>query len=240
VSDERNAVLAAVRRAAARRVAHPGAYLAPTLREGAATDAPPLGGAWAAFTAALAGVGGRAHGPFGPHALAPAVSALVRERAAGGRAVIEAQAAQLLGAEVAGAQGVPAARDTEEAPVPGLALAPADAPPHAFEDVALAVLAGQLGVAEDAAVAVLGDGPAPRALAFLCRHLVLLLREETIAPNLHTAFTRLPADVRARPRLVWISGPSKTADIEQTLVYGAHGPLTLDVVGLAGAAPGEG
>jgi L-lactate dehydrogenase complex protein LldG len=231
VSNEREAVLAAVRRAAGRRAAHPGAYTPEALREAAASGSAPAAGAWAAFAAALAGVGGRAHGPFAAGALAAAVSSLARDRAAGGRALIDAQAAEVLGAGMPGARGAPGV----PAATQGLVLAPADAAPRVFEDVAVAVLSGQVGVAEDAAVAVLGDAPVPRALAFLCRHLVLLLGEDAIAPDMHTAFTRLPADVRARPRLVWISGPSKTADIEQTLVYGAHGPLTLDVVGVAGA-----
>lgn len=106
----------------------------------------------------------------------------------------------------------------------------ADASPSSFEDVAVAVLLGSAGAAECAAVAVEASLALHRALPFLCRHLMLLLPVPAIAPDLHTAQARLGAGALAHPAWTWVSGPSKTADIEQTLVYGAHGPLSLDVV----------
>ena len=54
--------------------------------------------------------------------------------------------------------------------------------------------------------------------------------------DLHAAFAALPPDALAGHHLTWISGPSKTADIEQTLVLGAHGPRALAVLGF-GAEP---
>ena len=45
------------------------------------------------------------------------------------------------------------------------------------------------------------------------------------------ALLRIQQGVEGMPRaLNLISGPSKTADIEQTLVYGAHGPIQLHVI----------
>jgi L-lactate dehydrogenase complex protein LldG len=202
VSD-RDAVLAAVRRAAARRVPHPGPH-----------PPPPLAGGFEAFARALAEAGGAAHGPLAPDELGPRVAELVRARAGGGRVVAAPAAAARLGPGP-----WEEARD--------------DAEPRSFADVAVAVLLGSAAAAECGAVAVEGRLARQRALPFLCAHLVLLVPAQAVAPDLHTAFALLPRDAAAHHHVTWIAGPSKTADIEQTLVLGAHGPLGLDAVVLA-------
>lgn len=93
---------------------------------------------------------------------------------------------------------------------------------HALASVEVAVLRGHFGVAENGAVwvtdALMGD----RALPWIAEQLVLVIPREAIVPHLHAAYERLQAVPHALG--TFIAGPSKTADIEQSLVLGAHGP----------------
>lgn len=101
------------------------------------------------------------------------------------------------------------------------------ADPHALEDVDLAIFPGEFGVAENGAIWVTSAGVRHRALYILTQHLVLVIPADQIVPTMHEAYARI-----APAKHDWgafISGPSKTADIEQSLVIGAHGPRSLDV-----------
>jgi L-lactate dehydrogenase complex protein LldG len=96
--------------------------------------------------------------------------------------------------------------------------------PHELADLDLAVLPGRFAVAENGAVWVDDRGLPFRVAYFLCQHLVLVIPAAEIVDNLPAAYGRL-IGAFAEPMFgAFISGPSKTADIEQTLVIGAHGP----------------
>lgn len=99
--------------------------------------------------------------------------------------------------------------------------------PHALESIDWAVLPGLLGVAENGAVWVTDEAVRHRALYFIVQHLALVLPARQIVHNLHEAYARLA--VAGSSLGAFISGPSKTADIEQSLVIGAHGPRSLTV-----------
>ena len=90
------------------------------------------------------------------------------------------------------------------------------------------VCPGELGVAENGAVWLGESGMGPRAAPFLTQHLVLVLDRSVIVPDMHAAYDNL--DVAREGYGVFVAGPSKTADIEQTLVIGAHGPRSLTVL----------
>ena len=94
--------------------------------------------------------------------------------------------------------------------------------PHNVENVDFAMLAGEFVVAENGAVWVTDETLKHRVLHFITQHLALVVPSKNIVNNMHEAYNRLSFDGRRFG--TFISGPSKTADIEQSLVIGAHGP----------------
>ncbi|RZM25036.1 MAG: lactate utilization protein B/C [Pedobacter sp.] len=99
--------------------------------------------------------------------------------------------------------------------------------PHAFENVDVAILEGHFGVAENGAVWITEGNMGIRILPFICQHLVLIVAKSSIVATMHQAYERIAdADYGFG---TFIAGPSKTADIEQSLVLGAHGPKSLIV-----------
>lgn len=97
--------------------------------------------------------------------------------------------------------------------------------PHELEDLDVLVLESNLGVAENGAIWLEDSKIALRILPFITKHLVLVIDEKSLVPYMHQAYNK----VEAFNFGVFISGPSKTADIEQSLVIGAHGALSLTV-----------
>ncbi len=90
------------------------------------------------------------------------------------------------------------------------------------------VCPGAFGVAENGAVWLAESGMGSRAAPFLAQHLVLALDRSAIVPDMHAACDRLKTFGEGYG--AFVAGPSKTADIEQTLVIGAHGPRSLTVL----------
>jgi L-lactate dehydrogenase complex protein LldG len=129
--------------------------------------------------------------------LAAAVAALAAEVGAGAR----------VGSAV---EGVPGNVDLE-----------AIADPHGLEGLGLAVLPGAFAVAENGAVWVSGDAFHPRATFVVAEHLALVVNAADVVHDMHEAYRRI--SFQGAGFGTFISGPSKTADIEQALVIGAHG-----------------
>jgi L-lactate dehydrogenase complex protein LldG len=103
--------------------------------------------------------------------------------------------------------------------------------PHALEGLGLAVLPGAFAVAENGAVWVPGEGLRPRAVFVVAEHLALVVPAGEIVHDMHEAYRRISFPGAGFG--TFIAGPSKTADIEQALVIGAHGArsCTLFLVG---------
>jgi len=100
--------------------------------------------------------------------------------------------------------------------------------PSAFADLDLAIIEGQFASAENAAIWLDESNLGLRAIPFITAHLVIVIKKENIVGNMHQAYELIGATNSGFG--IFIAGPSKTADIEQSLVIGAHGALSLRVV----------
>jgi L-lactate dehydrogenase complex protein LldG len=99
--------------------------------------------------------------------------------------------------------------------------------PHDLKDLDLVVIKGEFGVAENAAVWIPASIVAHRALPFITQHMAFVLDKNQLVWNMHQAYQKIGKTDEGYG--VFISGPSKTADIEQSLVIGAHGSRSLTV-----------
>lgn len=99
---------------------------------------------------------------------------------------------------------------------------------HSLNNVDVAIVEAQFGVAENGAVWVTEEDLKIRVLPFICEHLVAVIKEENLFPTMHEAYEKIGAADYGFG--VFIAGPSKTADIEQSLVLGAHGPKSMTVL----------
>lgn len=91
----------------------------------------------------------------------------------------------------------------------------------------LAVISGEMGVAENGAVWI-PQTVKHKLLYFIAEALLIVLDRNKLVNNMHEAYATLKTETY--PYGVFISGPSKTADIEQALVMGAHGARKVLVV----------
>jgi len=123
-----------------------------------------------------------------------------------------------------------AERIASSLPLPGIPLVTIDADTDklTLEAIDVAVLKGEFAVAENSAIWLPEANMLHRALPFITQHLVLVVSKEQLVLTMHEAYERL--DPSSLSYGVFIAGPSKTADIEQALVIGAHGARSLVVI----------
>ncbi len=92
-----------------------------------------------------------------------------------------------------------------------------------LKDIDVAVVQGDMGIAENGAVWCNDKNIPFRAIFFIVKTLVVVIKKENILNNMQEAYENI--DINLSNFGVFISGPSKTADIEQSLVIGAHGAV---------------
>nr|WP_295930259.1 LUD domain-containing protein [uncultured Dyadobacter sp.] len=103
--------------------------------------------------------------------------------------------------------------------------------PHELETVEMAILEAEFGVAENGAVWISDRHLPHRALPFITQNLALVIPRSALVDNMHDAYVRLQETTGWG---CFIAGPSKTADIEQSLVIGAHGARSMVIFLLDG------
>lgn len=99
--------------------------------------------------------------------------------------------------------------------------------PQELNGTDVAIVAGEIGVAENGTVWI-PQTVKHKALYFIAEKLVIVLDKNNLVNNMHEAYRRLEHEKYTFG--VFISGPSKTADIEQALVMGAHGARDVLVI----------
>ncbi len=96
----------------------------------------------------------------------------------------------------------------------------------------IGITAPDIGVADSATLIQLTAPGRPRSTSLLPSIHIAILSRDKIVADLSEAYALL-LDQDQRDSMVFISGPSKTADIEAHMVYGAHGPRDLHLVIIA-------
>jgi L-lactate dehydrogenase complex protein LldG len=123
------------------------------------------------------------------------------------------------------------------APDPGLDDVPWEARPllrirrgRAEPEDAVSLTPCFAAVAETGTLMLLSGPQTPTTLNFLPDTHIAVVRADQVVATYEDGWDRLRAD-RALPRVVnFITGPSRTGDIEQRIVLGAHGPRRLHIV----------
>ena len=99
--------------------------------------------------------------------------------------------------------------------------------PHSLQDVELTVIKAHFGVAENSGLWVTDDILGQRAAPFIAQYLAIIVHKNDIVRTMQQAYERIGNQEYGFG--TFIAGPSKTADIEQSLVLGAHGARGLIV-----------
>lgn len=96
------------------------------------------------------------------------------------------------------------------------------------EAVDLFIGEAKIGVAENGCLWFDDTILTQRIAPFACEHTLLIIDHKNIVPTMHQAYRKL--EIAKSGYGVFIAGPSKTADIEQSLVVGAQGAVSNTII----------
>ena len=99
-----------------------------------------------------------------------------------------------------------------------------------FGQIQAGVTSTVAGIADTGTLVLRPGAREPRTLSLVPAVHVAVLRVDTLYASLPVALRALAPPGDMPSNLLLISGPSKTADIQQVLAYGAHGPKELVIV----------
>ena len=86
-------------------------------------------------------------------------------------------------------------------------------------------------LAETGTLAMVSGADTPASASLLPETHVAVVPVARLVPHMEDAWDLMRAELGQLPRAVnFISGPSRTADIEQSVVLGAHGPYRVHIV----------
>ncbi len=94
-----------------------------------------------------------------------------------------------------------------------------------------AVTLAYAGIAETGSLVMLSSADTPVTTNFLPDNFICVLKTKNIVNDMESLWARLQSEQGTMPRCVnIITGPSRTADVEQTIQMGAHGPRRVHVI----------
>ena len=109
-----------------------------------------------------------------------------------------------------------------------------DARPASGDDM-IGITGCFCAIAETGTLVFASGTESPPATFLLPETHIAIVRADQIVAGMEEAFARLRAERGALPRAInLVSGPSRTGDIEQTIVLGAHGPRRVHIVLVGG------
>lgn len=181
------------------------------------------------FAAALRMLGGRAQQVRSGPAAADAIEAIARQHSDSLEILYEPGGlAEDLGLQL-------------ELRARGVKLVPVERAGDRTAELEIGLTCVELAIAQSGTLLIGGDVGGWGLAASLPRVHIALLRASDIEPDLAAAFPRFQREfTQGHRNWVWVSGPSKTADIAMQLVTGVHGPNMLEVLIVDEHGGGEG